>query len=112
MAPRTPDEIAGQTAGNSGPVVCSFCSKPERAVQKMIAGPNGLTICNECVDVCNDILADGQGASHPSHSRHSTTADTSEHLEKPEMFSFKCPGCGRKLGIDISSRPPREPDSN
>jgi ClpX C4-type zinc finger len=37
-------------------VACSFCIKPAPAVSKMIAGP-GVFICNECVRLCDDILA-------------------------------------------------------
>lgn len=36
---------------------CSFCSKPQDAVLKLIAGP-GVYICDECVDLCDEILAD------------------------------------------------------
>ncbi|WP_214409763.1 ClpX C4-type zinc finger protein [Sphaerisporangium fuscum] len=35
---------------------CSFCSKPKTEVDKMVAGP-GVHICNECVGLCNEILA-------------------------------------------------------
>jgi hypothetical protein len=35
---------------------CSFCLKSPGQVEKMIAGP-GVFICNECVGLCNDILA-------------------------------------------------------
>ncbi len=35
---------------------CSFCGKSEDEVLKLIAGPNGVTICDECIDECNDIL--------------------------------------------------------
>ena len=34
---------------------CSFCGKNQSKVKKLIAGPN-IYICNECVDLCNDIL--------------------------------------------------------
>lgn len=37
---------------------CSFCGKRSPAVERMIAGPNGIIICNECIDVCNTIIAD------------------------------------------------------
>lgn len=36
---------------------CSFCGKPNDEVKRMIAGPNQVAICNECVDLCNEILA-------------------------------------------------------
>ncbi|ONH32758.1 ClpX C4-type zinc finger protein [Pseudofrankia asymbiotica] len=36
---------------------CSFCSKDKAAVTKLVAGP-GVYICNECVDLCNMIIAE------------------------------------------------------
>ena len=35
---------------------CSFCGKTEDQVRKMIAGPNGVFICNDCVDICAGIV--------------------------------------------------------
>jgi ATP-dependent Clp protease ATP-binding subunit ClpX len=34
---------------------CSFCGKSQEQVRKLIAGP-GVYICDECVDLCNEIL--------------------------------------------------------
>jgi ATP-dependent Clp protease ATP-binding subunit ClpX len=36
---------------------CSFCGKPQEQVRKLIAGPN-VYICNECIELCFDILGD------------------------------------------------------
>lgn len=36
---------------------CSFCGKSQNEVKKLIAGPT-VYICNECVDICNDIMAE------------------------------------------------------
>jgi ATP-dependent Clp protease ATP-binding subunit ClpX len=36
---------------------CSFCGKSQHEVKKLIAGPS-VYICNECVDLCNDIIVD------------------------------------------------------
>jgi len=41
---------------------CSFCSKSQNDVKKLIAGPT-VYICDECVDVCNEIIADDVVAS-------------------------------------------------
>ena len=38
-------------------LACSFCRKSQDDVKKLIAGPS-IYICDECVEVCNDILAD------------------------------------------------------
>jgi ATP-dependent Clp protease ATP-binding subunit ClpX len=34
---------------------CSFCGKARREVRKLIAGPE-VYICNECIDLCNDVI--------------------------------------------------------
>ena len=40
-----------------GPVEkCTFCGKSRTAVESLIAGPPGINICNECVELCNTIL--------------------------------------------------------
>lgn len=35
---------------------CSFCGKPRDMVRKLVAGPHGVYICNECVDLCYDTI--------------------------------------------------------
>ena len=37
-------------------VRCSFCNKTQDQVRKMIAGPGGVYICDECIDICSDII--------------------------------------------------------
>ncbi len=37
-------------------VRCSFCGKPQEAVKKIIAGPAGVYICDECITLCQDII--------------------------------------------------------
>lgn len=39
-----------------GEVRCSFCGKTQSEVRKLIAGPNGAYICDECVDICAEII--------------------------------------------------------
>ncbi|HIZ64209.1 MAG TPA: ATP-dependent Clp protease ATP-binding subunit ClpX [Firmicutes bacterium] len=36
---------------------CSFCGKEKSKVKKLIAGPDGVFICDECVDLCRDMMA-------------------------------------------------------
>lgn len=36
-------------------VKCSFCGKSQKQVKKLIAGP-GVYVCNECIDLCNEII--------------------------------------------------------
>ncbi len=40
---------------DSGSLVCSFCGKSQKEVKKLIAGPT-VYICDECVELCNDII--------------------------------------------------------
>ena len=41
---------------------CSFCGKPEDLVKKLIAGQNGAYICDECVEICSDMIKDSEAA--------------------------------------------------
>ncbi len=41
---------------NDDKIRCSFCGKSQQQVRKLIAGPNGAYICDECVDICSEII--------------------------------------------------------
>jgi ATP-dependent Clp protease ATP-binding subunit ClpX len=50
------DEIKGKDGDDGGKLLyCSFCGKSQDEVRKLIAGPS-VFICDECVDLCNDII--------------------------------------------------------
>jgi len=58
---------------------CSFCGKSQNDVKKLIAGP-GVYVCNECIDICNEIINDDE-------QQETTSSRTS--LPKPqEIKSF------------------------
>ena len=46
--------MAGKNSDDK--VRCSFCNKTQDQVRKLIAGPAGVYICDECVDICADII--------------------------------------------------------
>ncbi|MGN0324749.1 MAG: ATP-dependent Clp protease ATP-binding subunit ClpX [Lachnospiraceae bacterium] len=46
--------MAGKSMDNK--IRCSFCNKTQDQVRKMISGPNGVYICDSCVDICSDII--------------------------------------------------------
>ena len=46
--------MARASEGNEQ-LLCSFCGKSQRQVKKLIAGP-GVYICDECIDLCNEII--------------------------------------------------------
>jgi len=45
-------------------LLCSFCGKSQHQVEKLIAGPRAVFICNECVGLCDKVLA---GEPIPDH---------------------------------------------
>ncbi|MDD2393802.1 MAG: ATP-dependent Clp protease ATP-binding subunit ClpX [Eubacteriales bacterium] len=68
----------GNVPGNI--VHCSFCGKSESEVGKLIAGPGEIFICNECVDLCSEILTEEDIAYAP----HSEPALTLSKLPSPK----------------------------
>jgi ATP-dependent Clp protease ATP-binding subunit ClpX len=49
--------MAKDIGKGSGNLICSFCGKTQEEVRKLVAGPS-VYICDECVDLCNDILTE------------------------------------------------------
>ena len=70
-------------AGKSGDKIrCSFCNKTQDQVHKLIAGPSGVYICDECVDICAEIIDEELGSPK-------TQAETEINLYKPaEIKAF------------------------
>ena len=50
--------MAGKKIDGTGRICCSFCGKTQDMARKLISGPNGVYICDECVEVCADIIDD------------------------------------------------------
>ena len=46
------------TKGGKGQYSCSFCGKGQDQVKRLIAGPGAVYICNECVELCREIIAE------------------------------------------------------
>ena len=67
---------------------CSFCGRLASQVERLIAGPPGVNICNECVDVCGTLLKqqDGKpakaGAKAPPRLGNHTPTDIKAHLDQ------------------------------
>jgi ATP-dependent Clp protease ATP-binding subunit ClpX len=53
---------------SENPLHCSFCGKSQHEVKKLIAGPK-VFICDECIDLCNDIIRDELPATMSSDGR-------------------------------------------
>jgi len=65
--------------GDTEALRCSFCNKDQNDVRKLIAGPT-VFICDECVEVCNDIIADDN--------RHEPRTPRSTLPTPPEIKKF------------------------
>ena len=48
----------GATRGGRSDYHCSFCGKPQTQVKRLIAGPDQVFICDECVNLCDQIIAE------------------------------------------------------
>jgi ATP-dependent Clp protease ATP-binding subunit ClpX len=49
--------VSKRNERGTGTLVCSFCNRTQEEVRKLIAGPS-VYICDECIDLCNDIIAE------------------------------------------------------
>ena len=68
---------------DEGRLKCSFCGKTQDQVRKLIAGP-GVYICEQCVDLCNEIIEDELDSGNLSYDN-----ETEINLLKPkEMKEF------------------------
>ena len=83
MTNRTKGNDNGNSDGNEKTLHCSFCGKSQHEVRKLIAGPS-VFICDECVDLCNDILRE-EIENAPSDQK------TIDKLPKPrEIYETLC----------------------
>ncbi len=53
--------MGGTPSSNRMRYRCSFCGKGQDEVQRLIAGPGAVYICNECVDLCKEIVEEENG---------------------------------------------------
>ncbi len=65
---------------NDDRIRCSFCGKTQNQVRKLIAGPNGAFICDECVDICQEIIVEELEDFAPA----AETDSIEINLQKPE----------------------------
>jgi len=63
---------------------CTFCDKPKSQVSSLIAGPPGIFICNECIELCNTILYEESHLRSPAASAQDSSIALSDQLPTPE----------------------------
>src|SRR5690348_15854596 len=80
---------------------CSFCNKSQRCVRTIIAGPN-VQICDECVDICLDILAEKRKeAEDPVTFVEGASHDTGRSYPRPTTLLL-CGLCRRATSLEHS----------
>ena len=75
---------------------CSFCGKSQREVEQLVNGPN-VRICNDCVDICNEIIADARAAGAAGE-----RAGESERPRTPQAVhvgTLTCPRCRAEFAL-------------
>ena len=85
-------------AGGTGPtktLYCSFCIKSQHEVRKLIAGPAAIFICDECIELCNEIIA----GRFPDPSKYPSDKDlpTERLLERLQSIEETLQGKGNQL---------------
>lgn len=58
---------------------CSFCGKPKEMTRRLVAGPNGVFICDECIEVCREVMQEDENE----------TSEQSMKLLKPAEIKAK-----------------------
>ena len=75
---------------------CSFCFKSQHDVKRLIAGPAAVYICDECVDLCNEIIARGPPRG-PSKTGSLEELPTERLLERLQPIEDTIQGRGNQL---------------
>lgn len=61
---------------------CSFCGKPKDKAKKLIAGPNGVYICDECIEICREVLTEEEQTEQPENVKLLKPKEIKEELDK------------------------------
>lgn len=77
---------------------CSFCSKSQSEVSRLIAGPN-VWICDECINLCNAILADDARLAADEALLANVPSEDPDFQDE----TFLCPNCGHRMVWPASS---------
>lgn len=74
--------MANNTEMHGAGLYCAFCGKPKELAKKLVAGPNGLYICDECLDICNMILQEEDSDALPQTVELKKPREIKEELDK------------------------------
>ncbi len=72
---------------------CSFCGKNQEQVHRLIAGPGGVYICDECVELCQQIISDEREAARRADAVRARIEEPSAEFDR----DTSCILCGQPL---------------
>ncbi len=78
-----------KTSGKSTDIFCSFCGRYKDEVGKIIAGPNGIYICDDCIDLCNRIILEDIMETEDEESAVANNKELIENTELPTPEQIK-----------------------
>lgn len=78
-----------KTSGKSTDIFCSFCGRFKDEVGKIIAGPNGIYICDDCIDLCNRIILEDIMETEDEESAVANNKELIENTELPTPEQIK-----------------------
>jgi hypothetical protein len=91
---------------------CSFCKKAQYDVRKLIAGPT-VFICDECVAVCNDIIADdARWEKRAAEQNLGTRNDSPDGRVTDDLLRWPSIGAASQVRITHSRRPMSRPSNS
>ncbi|MBR0444207.1 MAG: ATP-dependent Clp protease ATP-binding subunit ClpX [Clostridia bacterium] len=82
------------------PIRCSFCGKTQDEVNRIIAGP-GVYICNECVELCHEIIEDDRVQSAPVKAAMDSLPKPKEILETLDQYVIGQDDATRALAVAV-----------
>ena len=69
---------------------CSFCAKDQSHVRRLVAGPGGVYICNECVEACRDVIREEAGPVEEQQPDAQPQAEAAEVLPPQAIYERLC----------------------
>jgi len=72
--------------GYDNTVFCSFCGKLKQEAKKLIAGPDGLLICDECVELCHKIIVENEESEYVENNDKTMSSLKMTELYPPEKI--------------------------
>ena len=74
--------MAGTGEFRNDGAYCAFCGKPKELAKRLVAGPNGLYICDECLEICNNVLAEDAAGSADDNLKLLKPREIKDELDK------------------------------